>query len=136
MSAAAEVARLPDLDNAASVPEGRSARHLAHALRQPLLGRVSLSEEFVAPLMAATGYAPDPSFCRGFTEPALYAFGRRRVTAALLEYARTGTDAEQAGTKRALVLCPLAAAYRPVSGIRALWFDIEHTSRMLEQTPG
>ncbi|MEV5879956.1 hypothetical protein AB0L75_38250 [Streptomyces sp. NPDC052101] len=101
LSAAAEVARLLDLDNAASVPEDRHARHLAHAVRKPLLERVSLSEEFFAPLLAAAVHDPDPSFCRWFIEPALYVFGRRRVTAALLNYARAGTDAEQAGAKRA-----------------------------------
>ncbi|MFD6998229.1 hypothetical protein ACFWA5_18605 [Streptomyces mirabilis] len=66
---------------------------MAHAVREPLLERVTLSEEFFAPLMAATVYDPDPSFCRWFIDPALYAFGRRRVTAALLNHARTGTDA-------------------------------------------
>ncbi|MGW5237170.1 hypothetical protein ACWEQU_34145 [Streptomyces nodosus] len=91
LSAAAEVARLLDLGNAASVPEDRRARHLAHAVRKPLLDRVSLPEEFIAPLMVAAVYDPDPSFCRWFVEPALYAFGRRRVTVALLNYARTGT---------------------------------------------
>lgn len=101
LSAAAELAQLLDLDNAASVPEDRRARHLAHAVHKPLLDRASLSEEFFAPLMAAAVYDPDPSFCRWFIEPALYAFGRRRVTADLLNYALTGTDAEQAGAKRA-----------------------------------
>ncbi|MEU1599333.1 hypothetical protein ABZ468_42670 [Streptomyces sp. NPDC005708] len=101
LSAAAEVARRLDLDNAAGVPEDRRARHLAHAVRKPLLQHVSLSEEFFAPLMAAAVYDPDPSFCRWFIEPALYTFGRRRVMTALLNYARTGTDAEQAGAKRA-----------------------------------
>ncbi|MGW1070706.1 hypothetical protein ACWD4F_40185 [Streptomyces aureus] len=51
--------------------------------------------------MAAAVYDPDPSFCRWLVEPAVYAFGRRRVMTALLEYLRTGTQAEQAGAKRA-----------------------------------
>jgi hypothetical protein len=101
LSCAAEVARLLDLGNAAGVPEARRARHLAHAARKPLLERASLPEEFFAPLMAAAVYDPDPSFCRWFVEPAVYAFGRRRVMTALLDYLRTGTDAEQAGAKRA-----------------------------------
>ncbi|MEV6736727.1 hypothetical protein AB0N14_07150 [Streptomyces sp. NPDC051104] len=63
------------------------------AVREPLLERVTLSEEFFAPLMAAAVYGPDPSFCRWFIEPALYVFGRRRVTAALLNNARMGADA-------------------------------------------
>lgn len=99
LSAVAEVARLLGIDNAASVPEDLRARRLAHAVRKPLLECVGLSEEFFAPLMTAAVYDPDTSFCRWFIEPALYAFGHRRVTAALLNYALTGTDAEQAGAK-------------------------------------
>jgi hypothetical protein len=41
--------------------------------------------------MAAAVHDPDPSFCRWFVEPAVYAFGRRRVMTALLECLRTGT---------------------------------------------
>lgn len=33
------------------------------AVRQPLLERVTLSEEFFAPLTAAAVYDPDPGFC-------------------------------------------------------------------------
>lgn len=80
---AAEVARLPARDNAASLPEDRRATH-GPWVREPLLERVPLSGEFLAPLMAAADL--DPSFC------ALCAFGRRRVAAALLNYLRTGTD--------------------------------------------
>ncbi|MDX3752604.1 hypothetical protein [Streptomyces sp. AK08-02] len=101
LSCATEVARLMDLGNAADVPEARRARHLAHAVRKPLLERTHLPEEFFAPLLAAAVYDPDPSFCRWFVEPAVYAFGRRRVMTALLDYLRTGTEAEQAGAKRA-----------------------------------
>ncbi|WP_225877258.1 hypothetical protein [Streptomyces resistomycificus] len=101
LSCAAEVARLLELGDTADLPEDRRARHLAHAARKPLLERASLPEEFFAPLMAAAVYDPDPSFCRWFVEPALYAFGRRRVMTALLDYLRTGTDAERAGAERA-----------------------------------
>jgi hypothetical protein len=101
LSCATEVARLMDLGNAADVPETRRARYLAHAVRKPLLERTHLPEEFFAPLLAAAVYDPDPSFCRWFVEPAVYAFGRRRVMTALLDYLRTGTEAEQAGAKRA-----------------------------------
>ncbi|MFD3647510.1 hypothetical protein ACFWUT_10165 [Streptomyces cyaneofuscatus] len=101
LSCAIEVARLMDLGNAAEVPEARRARRLAHAVRKPLLERAYLPKGFFAPLMAAAVQDPDPSFCRWFVEPAVYAFGRRRVMAALLDYLRTGTDAEQAGAERA-----------------------------------
>ncbi|MBC9717140.1 hypothetical protein H9Y04_31890 [Streptomyces sp. TRM66268-LWL] len=53
------------------------------------------------PLMAAAVYDPDPSFCLWFVEPAVYAFGRRRVLWALVAYLRTGTDAERMGAMRA-----------------------------------
>ncbi|MFD9434178.1 MULTISPECIES: hypothetical protein [Streptomyces] len=101
LACAAEVARLLELEAAADVPEDRRARHLAGAARRPLLERATLSEEFFDPLMAAAVYDPDPSFCRWFVEPALYAFGRRRVMTALLGYLRTGTTAEIAGARRA-----------------------------------
>ncbi|MFG3013913.1 hypothetical protein ACGFZB_26480 [Streptomyces cinerochromogenes] len=101
LSSVAEVARLLDLDHGSSVPENRRARHLAHAVRKPLLDRANLPEEFFAPLMAAAVHDPDPSFCRWFVEPALYTFGRRRVMTTLLNYLRTGTDAERAGAERA-----------------------------------
>lgn len=101
LSCATEVARLMDLGDAADVPETRRARHLAHAVRKPLLERAHLPEELFAPLMAAALYDPDPSFCRWFVEPAVYAFGRRRVMTALLDYLRTGTDAEMTGAERA-----------------------------------
>ncbi|MFI5571343.1 hypothetical protein ACIA6T_29200 [Streptomyces sp. NPDC051740] len=101
LSCVTEVARLMDLGNAADVPEARRARHLAHAVRKPLLKRTHLPEEFFAPLLAAAVYDPDPSFCRWFVEPAVHAFGRRRVMTALLDCLRTGTEAEQAGAERA-----------------------------------
>ncbi|CAM5416792.1 hypothetical protein GCM10010329_86670 [Streptomyces spiroverticillatus] len=119
LTCAVEVARLMDLGNATDVPEARRARHLAHAVRKPLLERAHLPEEFFDPLMAAAVYDPDPSFCRWFVEPTVYAFGRRRVMTALLDYLRTGTDAEQAGAKRAWYCAhvPLradrSAAYAP-----------------------
>ncbi|MFJ7209868.1 hypothetical protein ACIQWR_40905 [Streptomyces sp. NPDC098789] len=119
LSCATEMTRLMGLGDAADVPEARRARHLAHALRKPLLERAHLPEEFFVPLMAAAVYDPDPSFCRWFVEPAVYAFGRRRVMTALLDYLRTGTDAEQAGAERAWYCAhmPLradrSAAYAP-----------------------
>ncbi|GAA4107950.1 hypothetical protein [Streptomyces hundungensis] len=101
LSCATEVARLMDLGNAADVPEAHRARRLAHAVRKPLLERTHLPEDLFDPLMAAAVYDPDPSLCRWFVEPAVYAFGRRRVMAALLDYLRTGTGVERAGAERA-----------------------------------
>ncbi|WP_329557406.1 hypothetical protein [Streptomyces sp. NBC_00696] len=131
LSCAAEEARLLDLGNAADVPEARRARHLAHAPRRPLLEHASLPEEFFGPLMAAAVYDPDSSFCRWFVEPAVYTCGRRRVMTALLDYLRTGTDAEQAGAERAWYCAhvPLradrSAAYAP-GGSRNPAMDESH----------
>ncbi|MFD7699199.1 hypothetical protein [Streptomyces caelestis] len=139
--AAAEVARLLDLDDAAGVPEDRRARHLAHAVRAPLLERGSPPEEFFAPLMAAAVHDPDPGLCRWFVEPALHACGRRRVTTALLDHARTGTDAERAGARRARYCAHLplranrSAVYAP-GGTRDPALDESHdvADRWLQHT--
>jgi hypothetical protein len=81
--------------------------------------------------MTAAVYDPDPSFCRWFVEPTLYTFGRRRVMTALLNYARAGTDAEQAGAKRAWCCAHVSLradrspAYAP-GGIRVPALDESH----------
>jgi hypothetical protein len=117
-----QVARLlgveAESEDAAAVPESRRARRLAAAMRRPLLERASLPEELFAPLMAAAVHDPDPSLCRWCVEPALYAFGRRRVRAALVDYLRTGTDAERAGAERAWYCAqlPLRASRSPAYG--------------------
>ncbi|MGV9658655.1 hypothetical protein ACWDR5_16980 [Streptomyces koyangensis] len=113
-----EVARLLGIGDVSMEPKDRHARHLAHAVRKPLLERASLPEEWFAPLMAAAVYDPDPSFCRWFVEPAVYAFGRRRVMAALVDYLRIGTDAERAGATRAWYSAhmPLRADRTPAYG--------------------
>ncbi|MFG3492826.1 hypothetical protein ACIQ9R_05705 [Streptomyces sp. NPDC094447] len=113
-----EVARLVGVGDVSMEPKGRHARHLAHAVRKPLLERASLPEEWFAPLMAAAVYDPDPSFCRWFVEPAVYAFGRRRVMAALVDYLRIGTDAERVGAVRAWYSAhvPLRADRTPAYG--------------------
>ncbi|MEU4359124.1 hypothetical protein [Streptomyces virginiae] len=55
----------------ATEPNDRRARHLAHAVRKPLLDPARLPEELFAPLMDAAVHDPDPSFCRCFVEPAV-----------------------------------------------------------------
>ncbi|MFI8262524.1 hypothetical protein [Streptomyces sp. NPDC085665] len=112
-----EVARLLGIGDVA-VKQNDQARHLAHAVRKPLLERAGLPDELFAPLMTAAVYDPDPSFCRWFVEPAVYAFGRRRVMAALVEYLRIGADAERAGAVRAWYSAhvPLRAERSPAYG--------------------
>lgn len=71
------------------------------AIRRKLQGRERLPEEFFDALIRAAVYDPDPSFNRQFVEPALDAFGTRRVLAALLDHLRGGTNRERAGAARA-----------------------------------
>lgn len=118
LTCATEMAQLLGVGDVTMEPKGRHARHLAHAIRKPLLERASLPEEWFAPLMAAAVYDPDPSFCRWFIEPAVYAFGRRRVMAALVDHLRVGTDAERTGAMRAWYSAhvPLHADRSPAYG--------------------
>ncbi|WP_260470491.1 hypothetical protein [Streptomyces sp. RP5T] len=113
-----EVARLLGVGDIATEPKELHARRLALAVRKPLLERARLPEEWFDPLMAAAVYDPDPSLCRWFVEPAVYAFGRRRVMAALVDYLRCGTDAERAGAVRAWYCAhaPLRADRSPAYG--------------------
>ncbi|MFF5932549.1 hypothetical protein [Streptomyces sp. NPDC012508] len=118
LACATEVARLLGVEDLSMKSDDRPARHLAHAVRKPLLERACLPEELFAPLMAAAVCDPDRSFCRWFVEPAVYAFGRRRVMAALVDYLRIGTDAERAGAVRAWYCAhaPLRADRSPAYG--------------------
>ncbi|WP_406631291.1 hypothetical protein [Amycolatopsis sp. WGS_07] len=92
-----EVARLAG----AAPPDGSTEQHLRIGIREALDGRSQLSEELFDALLRAAVYDPDPSFNRQFVEPAVAAFGRRRVQEALLDYLATGTDPERAGAARA-----------------------------------
>ncbi|MFE5807653.1 hypothetical protein [Streptomyces sp. NPDC056491] len=86
-------------------PEPADGRTWAHRARAALRGAwkdgVILSDESFDALLRAAVHDPDPSFNRQFVEPALNAFGHRRVQAALLAYLLTGTDPERAGAARA-----------------------------------
>ncbi|MFI1401069.1 hypothetical protein [Streptomyces sp. NPDC020681] len=74
LTCATEVARLLGVEDVAMKPDDRHARHLAHAVRKPLLERASLPEELFAPLMAAAVYDPDPQLL-----PLVRRAGRLRV---------------------------------------------------------
>ncbi|MFI2075267.1 hypothetical protein [Streptomyces triculaminicus] len=76
-------------------------RRARAALRDACRRSLTLSEESFDVLLKAAVHDPDPSFNRQFVEPALNAFGHRRVRTALLGYLRTGTDLERAGAARA-----------------------------------
>lgn len=71
------------------------------ALRSACHQGLTLPDAAFGVLIKAAVYDPNPSFNRQFVEPALNAFGRRRVRSALLEYLRTGTNMERAGAARA-----------------------------------
>ncbi|WOX21298.1 hypothetical protein [Streptomyces solicathayae] len=139
LACATEVARLLGIEDDGQGTDPRRARHLAGRSRKPLRESAGLPERFFVPLMAAAVADPDPSFCGWFVEPALYSFGRRRVLAALVEYLRSGTDAERAGALRAWYWAgvPLSAdrspAYAPNGtrdpaldasrGLREAWLE-------------
>lgn len=58
-------------------------------------------EQWFEPLIRAAVCEPDPSFNRQLIEPAITAFGRRRVKLALIDYLDTGTAVDIAGAARA-----------------------------------
>jgi hypothetical protein len=103
LRALTDVVDVLDLDVAREPDSGDE--HWSHSVRRVLrqvCGQgLTMPDEAFEVLVKAAVYEPDPSFNRGFVEPALNAFGRRRLRAALLEYLRTGTNPERAGAARA-----------------------------------
>lgn len=81
--------------------EGQWRHQVRGALREACRQELLLPEEAFAVLIKAAVHDPDPSFNRQFVEPALNAFGYRRVRSALLDCLRTGTNEERAGAARA-----------------------------------
>lgn len=71
-------------------------RRAVHRLSAVFLERLA-DPDWFEPLMHAAISDPDPSHCRLFVEPALAAFGRRRVQEALITTLRDGTDVERIG---------------------------------------
>ncbi|GIJ45244.1 hypothetical protein Val02_21300 [Virgisporangium aliadipatigenens] len=69
-------------------------------------------EEVFAPLVLAGVLHPDPSANRRLVEPAVAAFGRRRVKRALLAYLRDGTAPQRAGAARAWYWTLVPVTYR------------------------
>jgi hypothetical protein len=61
----------------------------------------------------AAVYEPDPSFNRPLVEPAIAAFGCRRVQLALLDYLGTGPAADAAGAARAWYWSSAGIRYLP-----------------------
>jgi hypothetical protein len=82
-------------------------------VHKALDGRSELPEEYFEALLEAAVHDPNPSFNRRFVEPALIAFGKRRVRLALLGHLRTGTDPERAGAARAWYWTALSVDHGP-----------------------
>lgn len=93
-----EVARLVGIPLPDGVPDSDILRN---RIRQALAGQGRLPEELFDALLRAAVYDPDPSFNRQFVEPAVAAFGRRRVQESILDRLATGTNTERAGAARA-----------------------------------
>ena len=72
-----------------------------------------MPDEWFEPLIRAAVDEPDPSFNRQLVEPAIAAFGRRRVQLALLDYLDTGAPADAAGAARAWYWTSVGFKYRP-----------------------
>jgi hypothetical protein len=85
----------------------QTRRVIAQAVRRP-----PVREEWFEPLVRAAVYEPNPSFNRQLVEPALTAFGRRRVQLALLEHLRAGINLERAGATRAWYWTQVPLTYR------------------------
>ncbi|MFE6051332.1 hypothetical protein ACFQ6N_11275 [Kitasatospora sp. NPDC056446] len=99
-------------------------------VHKAVAGRSDLPEEYFEALLEAAVHDPNPSFNRRFVEPALLAFGQRRVRLALLGYLRTGTDPERAGAARAWYWTALSvgdgrngAAADEGGSIRDTWYE-------------
>lgn len=140
------LADLLELAGADAAPDDgtRTWRSAARrVIRQELKERELLAEEYFGPLIRAGVYDPNPSANRQFIEPAVAAFGRRRVKIALIDVLRTGTDAERAGAARAwywtgismrvagrdssgaCIFTPGSLAEREaVAGLRARWHEM------------
>ncbi len=100
----AEVSRIPGLEPTPE-PADDDIWTWGHAVRRALREAgergLVLSEASFEALLEAAVQDPNPSFNRSFVEPALNAYGYRRVRAALLERLVGGTDGQRAGAARA-----------------------------------
>ena len=98
----AELARRMGVGLPAGVPYDRDWQGQARtAFRRALRDVGALPDQLFEPLLHTAVLDPDPSHNRLFVEAAVTVFGRRRVQSALIEYVRSGTDAERAGAARA-----------------------------------
>jgi hypothetical protein len=76
-------------------------------------GADGVPDAWLRPLIRAAVCEPDPSFNRQLVEPAIAAFGRRRVQVALLDHLDTGVPADAAGAARAWYWTSVGVRYLP-----------------------
>jgi hypothetical protein len=76
-------------------------------------GTDGVPDQWLAPLIRAAVHEPDPSFNRQLVEPAIAAFGRRRVQLALLAHLDTGAPADAAGAARGWYWTAVGIRYLP-----------------------
>ena len=99
----------------------RRAVRLAVAARVKQVSEAGpVPDEWYEPLIRAAVREPDPSFVRGFIEPAVSAFGRRRVRLSLLAHLENGPPLDAAGAARAwywtgVPLCYVCGARTPTA---------------------
>ena len=115
----ADLARLVQADIRPADGTHAWAQAARTAIRTGLLTRDTLDERFFDALINAGVYEPDPSANAQFIRPAIAAFGRQRVQAALLEFLRHGTNPERAGAARAWYWTRASQTY--VGNNRAEW---------------
>jgi hypothetical protein len=92
----------PAADEVGALPEWHHrARRSVGTFVTRRAEEASVPEEWFGPLLSAAVHEPNPSFNRQLVDPAVTAFGRRRVQLALIAYLGTGTAPDVAGAARA-----------------------------------
>jgi hypothetical protein len=98
---------IPDTEHSRWQWQQQARQVIAQAVWQ-----LPVQEEWFDPLVRAAIYEPNPSFNRQLVEPALAAYGHRRVQLALVEHLRSGTNPERAGAARAWYWTQFPLTYR------------------------
>lgn len=97
----------PDTPSGRRAWRYRSARIVGEAVAE------APSEALFEPLLRAAVSEPDPSYVRHLVDPAVEAFGRRRVRVALLTYLEKGSPAAAAGAARAWYFTLIGQRFLP-----------------------
>jgi hypothetical protein len=92
-------AERPDTDE--PMWQHRARRSVGQTVKGRAEEAAPVPDEWFEPLLRAAVHEPDPSFNRQLVEPAVAAFGRRRVQLALLAYLDSDVTSDVAGAARA-----------------------------------